>query len=242
MKYKIDFRKNVRYERMHGIHARAALDESRFVFLPIGCLERHGDHLPMGLDVMKAHLACCVIAQCFGGAVLPPHYYAGVHFLPPEFLEATNRYGNLYADKTAENHLEELIRNLEAIGVKNLVLYSGHYPVSQNVMVRNIAARFRSRDGIRVVPFYEKAVLYPGDHAGVCETSLLLYLDRQAVDMTAIGERNYREHSWTEENTPEKASVAKGEAYMEKILAFFESNILTGNHPELPEDHPIFHR
>ena len=74
MEYAINFTKRVRYELMLGREATERIQEYPVGYLPIGCLERHGDHLPMGLDVIKAHRICCVVAQAIGGVVFPPHF------------------------------------------------------------------------------------------------------------------------------------------------------------------------
>ena len=79
-------RRTVRYELLHGIDASNAIRDYPVGYLPVGCLERHGDHLPMGLDVIKAHGICCILAERIGGIVFPPHHYAGIHMMPPEHL------------------------------------------------------------------------------------------------------------------------------------------------------------
>ena len=67
MTFKIDYRKTVQYELMLGREATEAVRKYPVGYLPIGCLERHGDHLPMGLDVIKAHRICCITAHSAPG-------------------------------------------------------------------------------------------------------------------------------------------------------------------------------
>lgn len=213
-----DFRKNVRYELMLGREAREAIQARPLGFLPIGCLERHGDHLPMGLDVIKAHGICCEVARVAGGVVFPAHFYAGIHGMTPEQLRTyTGEWGNIYTDATAEASIIDLIRQIEVAGIRVLVLYSGHYPGCQREMIVRIAETVNHDARVRVIPFSEPFVL-TGDHAGVSETSLMLYVDRALVDMTRISERNYKDHGWTEANSPENASVARGESEMQTII------------------------
>ena len=220
-----DFRKNVRYELMLGRDAVAAIAACPVGYLPIGCLERHGDHLPMGLDTLKAHKACCVAAQVIGGIVFPAHFYAGIHAMSEEQLRHySGEWGNLYTDATAQAHLLDIIRQIARTGVKALVLYTGHYPTCQQDLVRALAAEMNQGPGLRVIPFCEAFVLQ-GDHAGVSETSLLLYLDRELVDMTRIGAANYQDHGWTEANSPEQASAARGEQEVAKIVAHLHAQL-----------------
>ena len=106
MTYNADFRRNVRYELMLGREATEAITGFPVGYLPVGCLERHGDHLPMGLDIIKAHGVCCLLGQVLGGVVFPPHFYAGIHQMTPEQTRKyTGQWGNVYTDATAEASL-----------------------------------------------------------------------------------------------------------------------------------------
>jgi len=221
----VNDRKTVRYELMMGREATHAVAACPVGYLPVGCLERHGDHLPMGLDVIKAHGICCHAARAIGGVVFPPHYYAGIHRLKGEqILMYTGGWGNIYTDASAEDNLVDLIRQLQIVGIETLVLYSGHYPGCQVDMIRAVAHKFGGDTGIRVIPFADKFVVR-GDHAGVSETSLMLYLDKSLVDMSRIGEANYAHHGWTEENTPEKATCARGEDEVRRIVEQLQQEI-----------------
>jgi len=225
VEHRADYRQVVQYELMLGREATDRLRERPVAYLPIGCLERHGDHLPMGLDIIKAHRICCLVAQVIGGVVFPPHFYAGIHRLEPEVHQrATSERGNLYTDATAKAHLRDIIAQIGTIGVKVLVLYSGHYPVSQVEMIKEIAEEVTAPNGPIVIPFAENMIL-AGDHAGVSETSLMLYLDRSLVDMTRIAEVNYRDHGWEGENDPLKASASRGEAEVESVIDYLKAEI-----------------
>jgi creatinine amidohydrolase len=232
MLHNSDYRRNVRYELMLGREATAAIARFPVGYLPVGCMERHGDHLPMGLDVIKAHGICCLLAQAIGGVVFPPHFYSGIHRMTPEQIRfATGDWGCIFTDATAEDHLVDIIGQLEIAGIRVLVLYTGHYPTVQSDMVERIAARFNRDGDIRVVPFWEGRLIPPGDHAGISETSFMLYLDRSLVNMSAIGEVNFRDHGWTQENSPRLASAAKGEAEVAAITEHLRGKIqalLTG--------------
>ena len=196
---------------MLGREAVDAIARSPIGYLPVGCLERHGDHLPMGLDTLKAHGVCCLAARLIGGVVFPPHHYAGVHGLTRQQLRTyTTGWGNLYTDATAEGHLIDLCRQIELLGVRVLTLYTGHYPGSQTKMIRRVADHFVAPGGLRIVPFWDKLAV-TGDHAGVSETSLMMYVDRGLVDTTRIGAANHADHTWDEARAPEKAGLAEGE-------------------------------
>ncbi len=222
----INYTKKVRYELMLGREATQRIKEFPVGYLPVGCLERHGDHLPMGLDVIKAHGICCLVAQAIGGIVFPPHFYSGIHKLDANMVQKfTSQWGNLYTDKTAKDHLKDIIDQIANIGIKVLILYSGHYPMVQRDMIKEIAEEYNNKGNISIIPVTDIDCLGEGDHAGICETSFMLYLDKSLVDMTRIGQLNYHDHGWNDSNTPELASAGKGESDLQKIIQYLDSKI-----------------
>ena len=226
MKHNVSYQKKVRYELMLGQEASEAIAHYPVGYLPVGCLEKHGDHLPMGLDVIKAHKICCVVAQSIGGIVFPPHYYSGIHRMSGEQIKHyTGQWGNIYTDSTAEESITDIIKQIGIAGIKLLVLYTGHYPTCQIEMVKEIAKKFDHDSNIQVIPFVEPFATKEGDHAGINETSLMLYLDKNLVDMTRISKVNYQDHGWTEDNSPEKATLARGKAQVNKIVAYLQQEI-----------------
>ena len=53
----------------------AALAARSVVYLPLGSVEFHSAHLPIGLDGLNAHGVCLRAAARSGGIVLPTLYY-----------------------------------------------------------------------------------------------------------------------------------------------------------------------
>jgi creatinine amidohydrolase len=210
---------------MHGRDTHEAIRNCPVGFLPIGCLEKHGDHLPMGLDGLKAHKVCVLAAKALGGVVFPPHYYAGVHNMSPNQLKKyTAGWGNIYTDTSANNHIKDIIHQIILVGVKILILYSGHYPQSQTKMLQEIAVYFDEYPACKIIPFWESMIM-PGDHAGFSETSIMLFLDRSLVDMTRIHAINYEQHGWGIHDSPEKATYEQGEALVTQIIGYLKGEI-----------------
>ncbi len=203
---------------MIGKEASTNIKKYRFGFLPIGCLEYHGEHLNMGHDSIKAHLICCQVANAIGGIVFPPHFYSGIHFLEDDDY---NKYvvglGNLYTDRSAESHLVEIIEQIAQIGIKALILYTGHYPPIQRKMTYDIADKFNSDPNslVRIIPFNEADQLGHFGHATVFETSFMLYLDRAHTRMTHLDESTV---NCDESTTPRNATGEKGAAYVAQII------------------------
>ena len=48
------------------------------VYVPLGLIEWHGRHLPLGTDALKAHAILVKTAELFGGVVYPPVYFTAV--------------------------------------------------------------------------------------------------------------------------------------------------------------------
>ncbi len=65
----------VRYERLRPTHLRARREACPLAYIPIGTLEWHGHHNPVGLDTLKSHALSMRCAQANGGFVFPPLWY-----------------------------------------------------------------------------------------------------------------------------------------------------------------------
>src|ERR1051326_4390881 len=65
----------VQYERLRPREGVAAREACPVAYLPIGTIEWHGFHNPLGLDSIKAHAMAVRCAQSGGGLVFPPLWY-----------------------------------------------------------------------------------------------------------------------------------------------------------------------
>jgi len=206
----------VRYEYLYGRQFNARLKEMSVGYLPIGTLERHGDHLPMGLDTLKAHAVCVHLARQIGGIVWPAHHYLGIHKKGDEPASFYAHWGNVYISETlARETLRQILRRAEQLGFKVIVLYTGHYPCEQIDLVHWAS---RQNDlGVKVLAYCERTILGDGDHAGIWETSLFAALCPELVRMDRIWAFNRRQHHWDDAHNPKKASPALGRQALQKI-------------------------
>ena len=67
--------REVRYERLRPAQIVEARNAAPVAYLPIGTIEWHGEHNPVGLDTLKIHALAIRCAQRSGGLVFPPLYY-----------------------------------------------------------------------------------------------------------------------------------------------------------------------
>ena len=172
----------------------AALDPASTVaVLPVAATEQHGPHLPLGVDTV---LADGILREALGH--LPPE--ASVLVLPTQAVglspEHTAFAGTLSLSPATLIALwTEIGAGVARAGVKKLVLFNAH---GGHVAPMDIVAReLRARHGLIVyssswynLPLGEVVTsLFPqeehrfGVHAGDIETSLMLALQPQRVDM-----------------------------------------------------------
>jgi creatinine amidohydrolase len=162
----------------------AALAGRSVVYLPLGSIEFHGAHLPIGLDGLTAHGVCLRAAARGGGIVLPPQFYGvgGGHTHYPWTIMA----GSQLPIRTL---LQRSLNRLQDFGVETVVLFTGHFADEQLELIDNVAAAWNavkpatralalsvSRAPARIAP----------DHAGVFETSLLSALWPERVQLPQL--------------------------------------------------------
>jgi creatinine amidohydrolase len=162
---------------------RARLDERSVVYLPLGTIEWHCWHLPVGLDGLTAHGICHRAAARDGGIVYPPLYFGtgGGHSLYPWTVM-------MDGGREIAGQITKAIERLEDFGVGLTVLFSGHFAPGQLAMIDDIAQMWRaSGRPMKVIATAVNRIEglpFGADHAGVFETTLLggLWPDRVQID------------------------------------------------------------
>lgn len=169
------------YENLHPDQLQHIIHTSPVAYLPLGTLEYHGWHLPLGFDALKAHAICGLACEQTGGVVLPPLYFGfgGGH---------RDYFGSVIASEAVlRGCLDPVMNRLSASGFKVMVLLTGHYPQEQVDAVHQIAREFENAHPQSRVIGLSEPEAYPGefrgDHAAHWETSIALYLVPQLVKM-----------------------------------------------------------
>ena len=155
--------------------------------LPIGATEPHNLHLPYATDNYEVETVCdraCAYAWKKGGkAVLLPTIPYGADQNMMEFPFAMNVDGEvLYSI------IENITRSLEHHGVKKLVVVNGHGGNSFRSGVRTLYRKYKVF--VCVVNWYDavsqecsKIFEHPGNHADEFETSLMMHLTPDLVNI-----------------------------------------------------------
>lgn len=173
-------------ERLRPGQIAAALAERSLIYLPLGTVEWHCHHLPVGLDALTAHGLCLRAADLTGGLVWPALYHGtggGHGDFPWTVMMPTA--------SEIEAMIRRSLHRLSALGLADVVLFSGHFSDEQLAMIDRIAADWNARDRApRVRALAVNRAGIPGfapDHAGLFETTLLQGIEPALVDIPALG-------------------------------------------------------
>jgi creatinine amidohydrolase len=192
----------VHMNRMSWVQYRERVSKTNApVFLPVGALEQHGPHLPLGTDALLATAIAAGAAAALGGIVAPALSYGyksqpkcggGQHFCGTTSLDAATLIGQV------RDAIREFVRH----GVERLVLVNGHYE-NQWFLIEAVDLALRECGGPHVAvmrleywDFCTEQTLaaifpqgFPGfalEHAAVIETSLMLHLHPELVRVELI--------------------------------------------------------
>ncbi len=165
--------------------------EQPVVFLPVGALEQHGPHLPLGTDALLATAVAADVAAMVDGLVAPTLSYGyksqpkcggGQHFCGTTSVDAATLIGSV----------RDAVREFARHGVTRLVFVNGHFE-NQWFLIEGIDLGLRElgpQAKLQVMrleywDFLTEPTLaavfpegFPGfalEHAAVIETSLMLH-------------------------------------------------------------------
>ncbi len=205
------------------------------IFQPLGTIEWHGVHNVVGVDSVKAHALCLRAAQR-GGGVVSPALYGGVGGLSQPHTFVMEPENSVFSNQLRP-WLEQLCREMVRNGFRAIIMLTGHYGAAQQIVVRETAVRMSRALAIPVLgtPEYMLAidVNYTGDHAAWGETSLMMHLYPDTVDLSRLGDPPHRGVGGRD---PREASAKDGKLLTETIvsrLATLAKNMPGWDHKKL---------
>jgi creatinine amidohydrolase len=185
--------------------------ENPLVIVPVGALEAHGPHLPLGADQIQAEWTADALADRIGALVAPTLPYghcAGTRPFPGTVSLSIGAMSRL---------VRELVGELGRMGFRRILILSGH--AAQGHMA---ALREGAEEAVRILPALRVAVLSDYDfvyelrgtlspasdgHGGLLETSRVLAAKPESVgaDRPKVEYRysRFRVGDPTEEEWPE---------------------------------------
>ena len=217
----LDSRREVRWDYLLPKEFAAAVEECPVCYMPLGTLERHGAHLPFGLDAMKAHGLCLRAAQEYGGVVLPPLHWGTHGWWAEDYRRGDDSRwpadkqppGSVYIHEgLLINLLLSMFREIEYADFKVCVVLTGHYPTQQVAAVKSAAQQHMVSNPLKVwalcEPELSGEVEVGADHAGKWETSLLMYLDPGMQDLSLLPQDRTQSPIGTSNNGVQDANAA----------------------------------
>ncbi len=205
----------VRYERLRPRQIAAAREACPAAYLPVGTIEWHGLHNPVGSDTLTAHALAVRCAETGGGLVFPPLWYGesreeglmdanaadreqinAAMGLPPELLApGYMRYTPQQQYENYQRLLLHCLLQIKSLGFRVIVIVAGHYPLIDHARAAcSIFHQTRWKgQRVKVITWaftgHELVQdVYPtaGDHAGHWETSLALALFGDCTDLREL--------------------------------------------------------
>lgn len=181
----------VRWEEYSWPQISTLVEHHKAVIIPVGAIEQHGPHLPMNVDTEIDVAVSEAVSAATGIPTIPPVSvgvssshgdFAGTLTLRPETLIAV---------------MEDLTDSLYRTGVRQFIFLSGHIWNSGalDVSIEKLRTRY---DDIRARSIGYVS-MYPGGevdghvqygrglmHANYFETSVMLHLRPELVDMSRV--------------------------------------------------------
>ena len=171
----------VLYSELLPSELRDRIANQPIAYLPLGVLEYHGEHMPLGADIIQADGLMLECAKRFGGVVLPSlyigpgelaatkeHAFSDCYYVPGDFFQLL---------------VDFVLTNLAMIGFR-AVFAHGHGPSYLN-WVKYMSER-EKQFGMKlfgVTRDIRRSWKVQVDHAGRKETSLVQLLRPELVDL-----------------------------------------------------------
>lgn len=186
-------------------------------YIPLGVIEWHGEHNPFGADTLQAEGIAEVCAIKGGGVVFPSLYYGlfqdrmetiDKFRMPilkrmgwdPARFEPSALLDSAFEERQRYVHLlVHMLNEAEAFGFKLAVFVAGHYPLIDHARAAVIefmdSRKFEDRNTMLAWAFADYLLAEdkypaPGDHGAGWETSHLMYLHPDTVDLSLLDEND----------------------------------------------------
>ena len=204
----------VRYHMLRPAEIVARREALPVAWVPLGTIEWHGKHNPLGSDTLQAEGICTIAARRGGGLVMPPVYFGDVR-VQGEIIETLPEHRNdLIAEamrlplanfdaerfpftkeeqrQNYHNLLLHILYQVRSLGFSVCTFVIGHYPLIGPA--RAAAEDFCARTGgdpMTAWAFVDYELVrdrydYAGDHAAYWETSHMLALYPDRVDLSEL--------------------------------------------------------
>ena len=184
---------------------RRLTEEDAVVLVPVGAVEQHGYHLPLGTDWMMATYMARRAAENVGGMVAAPVSYG--YRSQVRTGGGPHRCGTTNLDgQTLISLVKDVLKELARHGARKLAVIDGHYEnrfyldEACHQAIREL--EYAGVEGVKILKMIYaerikpetlekvyRGIPYPGldlEHGGILETAMMLHLYPDLVDMSRI--------------------------------------------------------
>ncbi len=166
---------NVQMQFMRPRQLESAGRKFPVVYVPFGLIEWHGLHLPLGNDAIKAHGILVKCAEKYGGVVYPPVYFH-----------------NGFRQEHLVPVVTDLFNRLKRTGYRVIIGVSGHNVQGQIDMINKALEPVTADGTVAGIGLWEitlsRGPESASDHAAKWETSNMMFLYPDLVDMSELGD------------------------------------------------------
>lgn len=216
----------VKYAELRPEEFRQRLQQKAVAYLPLGTLEWHGEHLPLGADSIQSEALMIACAQQFGGIVLPPLFVGpdrrmdledGSYLIGMDYAKSTSPAqaltGSCYwvSYDFFKQLLENILEQLQRAGFK-AVFADGHGP-SRRTWVEMIPV-WEQQFGMKlwgITDDRKPGWNYMTDHAAKNETSITMYVNPLLVDLSVFSKGEQSPLTGVNGEHPFMATATEGE-------------------------------
>jgi len=227
-------------KKMLPYQIRDAIERNLPLLIPAGCVECHGTHCAVGLDTIVVEELCKAICEHIPAVIAPT-----VDYGPTGWAVSGPELGTVDVDGNQfYSFVKDVLRSFLLMGWKNIIVIVHHQGMDgpEALAFKKAASELafevtRQEMGvgwwgnkppeehgdvfgrIRVMPsILPKAEeICRGDHAGRFETSLLMYLCPEAVDLSQL-ERQTFWYAERPDNLARNASKEDGERFFKAMV------------------------
>jgi creatinine amidohydrolase len=194
----------VRYERLTPVELAVRREAAPIAYLPLGTLEWHGSHLPLGSDHLQSHGFFTLLAQRVGGVVLPPLFlgpdtvkevrgaeYYGMDIHQKASPEPMRLEGSAYwvPDGLFAEIVDAVLKQIRRAGYRILVAH-GHGPSTRHIIDNR--EDLERKHGLKIFTVWRTGdekdlpMEFQSDHAATNETSIMMALHPNLVRMNQL--------------------------------------------------------